>query len=68
MGRPIYTNARFTLLPLGEKVGRASGSDEGYAQHALTLRTPASLTLPLIRLAPRGTFSPKGRRSINGDI
>lgn len=51
-----------SLLPSGEKVGRASGSDEGDAGFSLIAKDRACGHLPLIRHAPHDTFSPKGRR------
>ena len=53
--------ARQFLLPMGEKVG-PKGSDEGGGAVSLIVGGLAFGNSPLIRLAPRATFSPEGRR------
>ena len=55
-------SAAISLLPSGEKVGRASGSDEGDTDLSLIAKDRARGHLPLIRPALHDTFSPKGRR------
>jgi hypothetical protein len=54
-----------SLLPLGEKVAGEAGRMRGTVQQFLT--PPMSLVAdsPLIRRAPRATFSPVGRREIS---
>jgi hypothetical protein len=52
------------LLPSGEKVGGGAVRKRGLAASHRTLAgwRPGDGHSPLIRLAPRATFSPEGRR------
>ncbi len=53
--------SKISLLPSGEKVAR-QGRMRGLVQHFLISMIQSVCGNPLIRLAPRATFSPEGRR------
>ncbi|HEV7228649.1 tRNA preQ1(34) S-adenosylmethionine ribosyltransferase-isomerase QueA [Brevundimonas sp.] len=56
------------LLPNGGEGGPRSGSDEGDASARSAQNAESAIADPLIRLASRATFSPKGRRALTATL
>ena len=64
--RTAKPDAQVFLLPLREKVVCDADRMRGASAPGRTPRAGPKSARPLIRHAPRGTFSREGRRAING--